>query len=370
MAGNFSPFLTFNGTGNFGPWGEGATPEDPPVITLQPIDAVGHIGDSIEFTADADDYETVQWQTRKSDLDDWEGIPGGTGTTLTITAEQSIDNDQYRAVFAKNGEAATDTVYFYVGDFIINVGFYDGDTFTTYGYTKDRMGSVIQSSHKWIVSDSVSADVNTLDSSSTSDWAHAYTSPRHKWLGLDRIKINYRDPLDDEMDIALEWGVSGFSDYRVSDPVFYEWMETKNNKKLVVTVSADSDFIVSVEHWTDGSHESYGADIIDGYGAITPDDWKPDGKIEYVKILDGDQNDIFYVKRVDGGKWLDYNTLHVTASTATESVSVNVPYISNMYYNNNKNELALLLAFLKANVGNDVSFVITGSLLVMMGVTP
>jgi hypothetical protein len=91
----------------------GGTPppvELPPVITLHPTDVTVVEGETATFTADADDYLTVQW---------WFSVAGGgwghvsepSGTTPTLTTDVlDVGNDgyQYKAIYTNaTGEAET-----------------------------------------------------------------------------------------------------------------------------------------------------------------------------------------------------------------------------------------------------------------------
>ncbi|HIF9321658.1 TPA: hypothetical protein ACX6QP_002155 [Photobacterium damselae] len=206
-----------------------------PEITQQPTDAVGRPGDIINITADADEYDSVRWQVRPSSSPTWRDIPGATNIQLTITAEQAIDGYQYRAIFKKDGEATTEIVSFYIGDFIITVGQFSVGSGANYGYKQGQMGDVIQSPRKWVVNNSTSVDVNALFSS-TGTWffSQALSDTGDKWNNVDYITVTYRDPSDDSKSVELKW-IS--STYRVESTDMHLWLRSKYNKKLVVSIS-------------------------------------------------------------------------------------------------------------------------------------
>jgi hypothetical protein len=84
----------------------------PPSITLNPVDQTVHPGDSVSFIAAAQGVPTptVQWQVSTDNGVSFSNIPGATSTTLTFTAALSQNGNQYRAVFSNGvGSPATTT---------------------------------------------------------------------------------------------------------------------------------------------------------------------------------------------------------------------------------------------------------------------
>ncbi|MGX9459433.1 hypothetical protein ACWU37_21115 (plasmid) [Photobacterium damselae subsp. damselae] len=336
-----------------------------PKVTLQPTDAVGHPGELINFTADADEYDSVRWQVRPSNSPTWRDIPGATTTSLSINTEQSIDGYQYRAIFQKDLETITDAVSFYIGDFIVNVESYDGGSYTTYGYTKDRMGSVIQSQRKWPISDSVSTDVYSLDSSKSGStyWAHAYTKPAQKWDDQDVLNLVYRDVSDDDtFSIALDWNLGGFGDYRSRDSSLYDWMLTKNGKKLVVTVLPWYDFRFKPGELTT-DYYAYSKDS--SIGEIDPpsDQWQPSGDVGMVMArLLSSGNYALSFRNNNNVKWNDFDFINITAKSETGDTLVvsGIPWDKNtMYQEQDHDYYKDWYDFVKANVGKWIEVGIT-----------
>jgi len=84
----------------------------PPSITLNPVDQQVHPGDSVSFMAAANGVPTptVQWQVSTDNGVSFTNIAGATSTTYTFTAALSQNGNQYRAVFSNGvGSPATTT---------------------------------------------------------------------------------------------------------------------------------------------------------------------------------------------------------------------------------------------------------------------
>jgi plastocyanin len=84
--------------------------EQPPEVTLQPIDTAVAIGQTVMFTAAASrTHETVQWQVSPDGGVTYQNVAGARGTTLRFTTKVGQFGYRYRAVFTNAvGQALTD----------------------------------------------------------------------------------------------------------------------------------------------------------------------------------------------------------------------------------------------------------------------
>jgi hypothetical protein len=84
----------------------------PPSITLNPVDQTVQPSQSVSFTAAASGVPTptVQWQVSTDNGVSFTNVAGATSTTYTFTAQLSQNGNQYRAVFSNGvGSPATTT---------------------------------------------------------------------------------------------------------------------------------------------------------------------------------------------------------------------------------------------------------------------
>ncbi len=79
----------------------GVTPVNPPVITLQPKNVTVNEGETVTFTANADDYDSVKWQVDGVD------IPSATSTTYTFKSTLTDSGKKYNAVFTNSAGSST-----------------------------------------------------------------------------------------------------------------------------------------------------------------------------------------------------------------------------------------------------------------------
>ncbi|HJQ03232.1 MAG TPA: putative Ig domain-containing protein [Jatrophihabitans sp.] len=108
----------------------------PPSITLNPVDQTVQPGTSVSFTAAASGVPTptVQWQRSTDGGVSFTNIAGATSTTYTFTAALSDNGNQYRAVFSNGiGSPATTTAA------TLNVGI--APAFTSADHTSFVVGS-------------------------------------------------------------------------------------------------------------------------------------------------------------------------------------------------------------------------------------
>ena len=86
--------------------------EDPPIVTLHPVDRVRSLVD-LEVTLAADAVSptpmTVQWQSSADDGATWSDIAGATDKTHTFVATEDLDGRLFRAVFTNPAGSATTT---------------------------------------------------------------------------------------------------------------------------------------------------------------------------------------------------------------------------------------------------------------------
>lgn len=83
-----------------------------PIITLHPSDVNANVGQNVVFTADADLFTTIQWETRESAGGAWvnSSSPGNTSKILTISnVTIANDNCEYRAAFTNLAGETTRT---------------------------------------------------------------------------------------------------------------------------------------------------------------------------------------------------------------------------------------------------------------------
>ncbi|ACZ20597.1 RCC1 domain-containing protein, alpha-tubulin suppressor [Sanguibacter keddieii DSM 10542] len=84
--------------------------EDPPLITLHPVNRVRSLVDlEVTLTADAVSPTpmTVQWQSSADDGSTWVDLVGATDKTHTFVATEDLDGALFRAVFTNPAGAAT-----------------------------------------------------------------------------------------------------------------------------------------------------------------------------------------------------------------------------------------------------------------------
>jgi autotransporter-associated beta strand protein len=105
-----------------------------PAVTTDPTNQTIGVGGTVTFTAAASGYPTpsVQWEVLAVGGSSFQAIPGATSTTLTFTANDAENGDQYEAVFANSaGEAPTTAATLTVqGDTIITVAGNGGDEYS------------------------------------------------------------------------------------------------------------------------------------------------------------------------------------------------------------------------------------------------
>jgi hypothetical protein len=80
-----------------------------PAITANPQNSGGVANATVTFTVAASGNPTpsVLWQVRANGAGTFSDIPGATSTTLSVTAQQTNDQSQYRAVFTNSLGSAT-----------------------------------------------------------------------------------------------------------------------------------------------------------------------------------------------------------------------------------------------------------------------
>ncbi len=80
-------------------------------VTSNPTDQVANIGGSVSFTASAAGIPTptVQWQVSTDGGNTFTNLAGETFTTLSFTASESQNGDEFRAVFTNSSGSATTT---------------------------------------------------------------------------------------------------------------------------------------------------------------------------------------------------------------------------------------------------------------------
>lgn len=93
------------------------TVKDSPVITTQPVAVTVHSATAVTFSAAAVGYPapSVQWQVSTDAGSTFADIAGATTATLSFTASQGQNGNEYRAVFTNAASAMTDAVRLTVG---------------------------------------------------------------------------------------------------------------------------------------------------------------------------------------------------------------------------------------------------------------
>jgi Putative Ig domain/Immunoglobulin I-set domain len=93
------------------------TVNEAPVVTLQPADAAVTVGSPVSFSSAASGYPApaIQWQVATSPGGSFADLAGEAGQTLNLTAAQTQDGNQYRAVFDNGQLAASNEATLAVG---------------------------------------------------------------------------------------------------------------------------------------------------------------------------------------------------------------------------------------------------------------
>lgn len=196
MAGNFSIFIKRRTNGNFGFFaGKPAPPPQPPVITVQPTDQTAKEGESVTFTSDGENYDSIQWQVSLKGTEPWKDIAGETDKTLHFdSADIDWNGNKYRVAYTNSVATvySDEVVLTVIGnpDFKIKPAEIDTDYYgVTYNLgSYGTKGEITPPTDQWVPSGSIQLLAARIQSSSRNDFFFVSDNST-KWHDYERINL-------------------------------------------------------------------------------------------------------------------------------------------------------------------------------------